>query len=492
MKVSRLFLISSSISLLYCILTICFIDYLSVPWTDEIGTADTAINVVLYGQWKSDVWLYIYQPLHAFFLIPWIFIFGISHTSVCSMNVIIAFISSCYIIRITERRKLFQNLGSLYIFISLFWLLVWHTNGRIDMLTMLFTIGVADNIIPDNGRSQMKMLAIMSFLLMMTSIYSIPVLLCGGLVLMCHYWKNRQIRLELTHKAICVICSMTFAFILILVFFYFDGHLFKYLQQFIRFNATISGDDTTFLEKIILAYSNWIPLILIIVGMIIFSFKKDRRGIISGIFIFIVPLIMIMAGRYKSYYYWLFIVPAIMLFVYSIDYISNRMYIKIFSFIALLLYPIKCVSSYLSPSESYNERIEKENFVRENVKFLTRGTEVYAFDALFYYPLVEQRTIINKEIRGMKKEPLPLEKFQNFANTINDKTKRDMIVKLFNKIENASEKEMKTGIIICFEDKQYMQDPCDKIFEYLKSLELNYSIVASKDNMRMVKYYKIE
>ena len=96
MKVSRLFLISSSISLLYCILTICFIDYLSVPWTDEIGTADTAINVVLYGQWKSDVWLYIYQPLHAFFLIPWIFIFGISHTSVCSMNVIIAFISSCY------------------------------------------------------------------------------------------------------------------------------------------------------------------------------------------------------------------------------------------------------------------------------------------------------------------------------------------------------------------------------------------------------------
>lgn len=492
MKMSRLFLISASISFLYCILTICFIDYLSAPWTDEIGTADTAINFVLYGEWKSDVWLYIYQPLHAFFLIPWIFIFGISHTSVCSMNVIIAFISSCYIIRITERRKLFQNLGSLYIFISLFWLLVWHTNGRIDMLTMLFTIGVADNIIPDNGRSQMKMLAIMSFLLMMTSIYSIPVLLCGGLVLMCHYWKNRQIRVELTQKLICVTCSMIIAFILILVFFYFDGHLFKYLHQFIRFNATISGDDTTFLEKIILAYSNWIPLILIIVGMIIFSIKKDRRGINSVLFVFFIPLIMIMAGRYKSYYYWLFIVPSIILFVYSIDNLSKRKYIKYLCYIILLFYPIRCISSYLSPSKLYYERIEKENFIRDNAIFFTRGTEVYAFDALFYYPLVEQRTIINKEIRGMKKEPLPMEKFQKFANTISDKSKREMIVNLFNKIEKASEKKMKNGIIICFEDKQYRQDPCEIILRYLKSLELNYSIVASKDNMRMVKYYEKE
>ena len=488
MKVSRLYLISSSISFLYCILTICFIDYLSVPWTDEIGTADTAINVVLYGQWKSDVWLYIYQPLHAFFLIPWIFIFGFSHASVCSINVFIAFISSCYIIRITERRKWFLSLGGLLIFISLFWLLVWHTNGRIDMLTMLFTIGVADNLIPDEGRSQMKMLAVMSFLLMMTSIYSIPVLVCGGLVLIYYYWKNRQIRLELTKKAICVTCSMTFAFILTLIFFYFDGHLIKYLHQFIRFNSTINGANTSFVEQIVLAYSYWIPLFLTIIGMIFSSLKKDKLGIIAGIFILFIPLIMIMSGRYKSYYYWLFIVPAIMLFAYSIDYLLNRKYLRIISYSVLFFYPAKCISSYINPSESYYERIEKEEFIRGNTKYFRKGSEVYAFDAMFYYPLVEQRAIINKEIRGMKKEPLPMEKFQNFANTINDNSKREIIVKLFNKIEKASEKEMKNGFIICFEDKQYRQDQCDMIINYLKSLDLKYSIVASKGNMRIIKF----
>ena len=169
-------------------------------------------------------------------------------------------------------------------------------------------------------------------------------------------------------------------------------------------------------------------------------------------------------------------------------YLLNRKYLRIIGYSVLFFYPAKCISSYINPSKSYYERIEKEEFIRGNTKYFRKGSEVYAFDAMFYYPLVEQRAIINKEIRGMKKEPLPMEKFQNFANTINDNTKREMIVKLFNKIEKASEKEMKNGFIICFEDKHYRQDQCDMIINYLKSLDLKYSIVASKGNMRIIKF----
>ena len=87
---SRKWLPVTAAGLLFAAVYMAIQDYIAVPWNDEIGTADTAVNYVLFGKWDSNVWHYTYNPLHAFLLIGWLKIFGISHAIVCNINVFIA------------------------------------------------------------------------------------------------------------------------------------------------------------------------------------------------------------------------------------------------------------------------------------------------------------------------------------------------------------------------------------------------------------------
>jgi len=128
------------------------IDYISFPWLDEIGTSDTAVNVTLYGNWVSHVWKYSYNPLHAFLLIPWLIIWGVSHLSVCSFTVLLSFISFVILLRILLKRSLLSTTLGVVVFTLLYWggleFARLITLGRIDILVMLFSILVVNELTP--------------------------------------------------------------------------------------------------------------------------------------------------------------------------------------------------------------------------------------------------------------------------------------------------------------------------------------------------------
>lgn len=473
-----------------CICSILALNFTSVPWTDEIGTADTAINFVLYGRWNSDVWVYMYQPLHALLLICWLKIWGISHVSVCAMNVIIAFGATCLILKELLKRNLLTNFLSVAIFVSLYWYFVPHSNGRIDMLTLLLTTGMVVNLVPFKGYTNYKKLGVYSFLLMASSIYSIPILLVGGVFLLLFYRRNRIERKILVRKFWVVFCVFSCTFLLVLVFFFIDHHPIKYLHQFISFNANAGKCNDSLIYRVLDAYKDIVPLILLAIGFFYALLKKNRILLVSSIFVFFIPFLMVLAGRYQLYYRWIFDVPVVAIFANVINSLKLSK-LKFIFILVIFLYPSQLLYAYIKPSKQVQLKIEREQFVLKNHKYFTPRMEVYALDGLFYYSLVKQRVNINYEIRGMKNDDLPYVKFEKFINkNIQDQNKRREYLSLFELMEDTSEKIMTNGIVLCSLNNNYGHVSYQDVLNFLSSQKIKFKVVAAKDDMRMIEFHK--
>ena len=163
-------------ALFYCILQ----NYIAVVWFDEICFSDTPINYILYGKWHSFVWNYTYNPLHAFLLMGWMKIFGISHASVCNMNILFALISFLIIEFSLINGNYIKKRSSGYILTILFWLGFTisgiMTKGRIDILIMLLTVILISFALKKNfSFKHYCIIFLTSYLLMMSGMYVIPI-----------------------------------------------------------------------------------------------------------------------------------------------------------------------------------------------------------------------------------------------------------------------------------------------------------------------------
>lgn len=395
---------SDLFSVIICVFCLLIITPCTIPWLDEIGTADTPINYVLYGQWSSDVWQYTYNPLHAFLLIGWISIFGISHTAVISLNFILTLVATLWLTRILYRRKLVTHYILQMAVVAFCWITVAFELGRIDMLLFVLTIGCADNLIPEDGRPFCRWrIAIYAFLLMLAGIYSIPILLAGMATLYIYYWRDTDIRRGILCQSIICLLSMIAAFLLVCAFYYRLGQLQTFISTYFFFSETASGTlfENSFIAKIQRAYTRSSqPLIVAAFCFILAIFRRKKGEIASSIFCLLIPSFLVLAGRYHSFYGWIFSAPAIALAATIVQRIERSRFYPWFLVSVILFITPKYDYYHKNSTNRYPKLQECERFIIDNQVLLQSSDDIAISDPFYYYPLVR----LGKHIRYPKNE----------------------------------------------------------------------------------------
>ena len=364
-KAQRYFSIGLGIALMFAIAYILCIDYISFPWRDELGTSDTAVNVALYGKWTSHVWKYSYNPLHAFLLIAWLKIWGVSHMTVCSFTVLLAFVGYAVLLRILQKRDLLTGMTGIVAFTLLYWggfnFAQLITYGRTDLLVMIFTILIVNELTPtkDGGFYHIKRwpTLVYAFLLMGASIYSIPLLCCYCLVLL-FTTMDKTVRQELKWRYLYAIIGFTVSFVLVCLFYYYVHGLFKFINSYLSFNATITHDDEGrgLIERLADAYRADIYAIIVLAAAVVLIVTQKelryKKIIASVIGVLCIPMLMVFAGRYRFYYLWIFYVPVLVIAGYAVDRLKKK-------WVSIAILALVVVSVSLRPvvlSQGFSEK----------------------------------------------------------------------------------------------------------------------------------------
>lgn len=483
------------LSFVICIVGVCSLNYIALPNGDEIGTADSAINFVLHNEWWSAVWIYTYHPLHNFILVPWLYIFGVSHVSVCALDIIIAFIASMVALKSLNERQLLVSHWSAILFVLLFWGLVPYYNGRIDNLLMLFSIGMVNQMLPSsvrNGYSK-KTLFFYSFMLTMTGIYTLPAIFFLGLCLLIYYWKEKEQRNELIQKAKIVIVSCFIAFILVCLFYLYNQRLLRFLQTYIRFNSNFNKGMAnmrahfTIGSMIINGYNNIIPILLSLSGIIVGGLRKNWNLFWLSTFVILIPVILSLAGHYVSYYYWTFNVFATFIFVYVL-YLEKKKYILVLvTFLAAINYLYPLVQKFIDRPTNIEIIQSLSQFLDKNKCYLKDSTYVHfeaQADAPFYYLLQDYPVKISGKVRFLETYVAPELVFKKtMESKVKDPEYRKTIMNIFYKIENTVDPPLDSGLIIISGDKRY-----NDLIVNLKKRRIPFTCVSTYEQYKLIKF----
>lgn len=489
------FRVGVSLSLIICIVGVCSLNYLALPSGDEIGTADSAINFVLHKEWWSAVWVYTYHPLHNFILVPWLYIFGVSHVSVCALDIIIAFMASIVALKALTERMILKSTWLAVIFVLLFWGLVPYYNGRIDNLLMLFSIGMVDQMLPSSERSgySKRLLFFYSFMLTMTGIYTLPAIFFLGICLVIYYWKDVSQKKELIQKAQIIIVSCLLAFAFVCLFYLYNQRLLRFLQTYIRFNSNFNKGMAnmrvhfTTRSMIINGYSNIIPILFSLSGIIVGYLRKNRNLLWLSVFVLLIPVILSLAGHYVIYYYWTFNVFAIFILVYVLFLVRKKYVITLVTIFAAVLYIYPLVQSFTN-RPSNNEIVQSlGQFLKKNKGYLKDNTYVHfeaQVEAPFYYLLQDYPVKISGKVRFLEDYIAPELVFRKtMESKVKDPKLRKKIMNIFYKIENTVDPPLDRGLIIISGEKRY-----NDLVTNLKKKRVPFTCVSTYKEYKLIKF----
>jgi hypothetical protein len=423
-SLNKLFTFGAIISVLFVLINLLTLNWFPLPWLDEVGTSDTSINVVLYGKWFSTAWQYSYNLLHAFLLISWIWIFGVSHAAVISLNIVIALILCILLLNTLIKYKIISSYWALILFQIMFWgssILSWNFRcGRIDVLIMLFTYLVIIeilNVALFNKKGYIK-LFISSLLLFFSGIPSVPLIIYFLFILFISLKQSRKVIFKQTF---IFISACFVAFCLISIFYYFNNSVLRYWGTFICFNATIKG-DTSFLNRIIVSYKyNAEALIFSFVNIIIVLYFLHKRIVslkniivVFGFACLFIPFMITLAGRYQVYYSWMFYIPSFIITIILFEKTSPifKVSISIITlFIFLIGFPfslyngdklnIKRINQFISKQPISSKSIVISDFIPYFV--LKNTTDKCYFPAVCSEIKAEKADSINLSDKGYGK-----------------------------------------------------------------------------------------
>ena len=286
----------------------------SPGWGDEIYTADTAVNLALYGDWISHNWPYSYHPLHLWLLTPWLRAFGVSHFSVCFFDVIWA-LAACVAANIVlVRRQILRSMCAVLLFDLLFWggaNMLWTIlSGRIDMLVLFWTILTVDALlapVTDERRHGIK-LGIYALALSLSGIYSIPLI---GVVWLLVLAKPGEGRRRMLFRGLVCVSAGVCAFVLVCGYYLWHRAIFRYLYTTFWHCSTLSGQKLG-------SAASWSDCYLVepvaLVGYVVAlaaCWRWARRETNWQMLLLVgaIPGLMVFFGRYALYYHWLFYLP---------------------------------------------------------------------------------------------------------------------------------------------------------------------------------------
>ncbi|MDR1563024.1 MAG: hypothetical protein LBS54_08125, partial [Dysgonamonadaceae bacterium] len=234
-----------AVSLFFIVLNLFTLAWTPLTWIDEIMFVDSPVNFILDGQWRTTAWwgengkVYsTYPPLCQFLLVPWIYLFGVSPTSLRSLNIVIVFFISLLIYRFMRDKSIIKNHYTLLLFLLLFWcggMFSWiYRNGRVDVLNMLcttaFITGYYYNI-------RKWFLALFAFLIVISGIQACPYVFG---ILVCIYFLQPD-KKRTKNAIFMLIAGSLFGLLFMSVFFYLQGHLLSFYSRCFLFSGSFNN-----------------------------------------------------------------------------------------------------------------------------------------------------------------------------------------------------------------------------------------------------------
>ena len=347
------------------------------PWIDEVMFVDTPMHYVKGAGWTTHSWYSIanqepfmlYPPLYSMILVPWMTAFGTSLLACRSLNVVITLFIGWGLIRILQQLNLKMSFFQILLLIILLWytrdMVFMYSNGRPDLMGALFLVIIVNEMIHTVKVGKRKWrIIVLSALLMTTAIQAavclVVLLLLSFLVLENQGDRSMIARIEritrpvpliLKHLAYLSLSGIILGFIMNCAFMAYHGHLISFLVNIFSYSGSakaiaafilpmmgdcIDIDATYFMGKLskmgvesplyirlLSAFSRAAYLVLLIADFVflLLYLKRIKKEpyyiIIKCLFVMTIgiPLLMVLAGRYESYYYWMSYLPLFMLTV---------------------------------------------------------------------------------------------------------------------------------------------------------------------------------
>lgn len=454
------------VNIALAVATLMLAAHTTFPWCDELVLADNPARWAIGGSFDGRVWPCTYNFLYPALLSVWFKVFGVSHFTTVSLSVLAAFLTVSAILHIAKRRKLFNGALASSTFIVLFWC-GWNlnqiiTNGRLDALTMLMTVLFADSLIPDPNRTENRRTilstALYAGLLMLTSVYMLPLLFVLGLgILIIDPISDRATTIR---KGIAAAVAIIAAYIFIAAFYFRQHELIRFLGFYIYFN-TITGFKADPLPiRIVRAYLfNREALALAVISFVLFapraSLRPPRSSLLAFIFTLAIPLIMIFGGRYEPYYSWAFYLP---LAIICISLVAKCRHAKLSCAILIIIGIGMFISNqanrWRQTTEARSHFVECDAFVREHPEIFKTGNDIVVADDVygdtaFFYPLL--RSGARPWFRGVETltAPCDREKFDvGLSLLIKDDVKRREILDSVSNLQHYMPTFPESGYIL--------------------------------------------
>ena len=353
------------------------------PWIDEVMMLDTSYNAAVHGSWETTAWYRVvgqypfstYPPLYQMVATAWIWLFGGGLVTVRSMNLLFAFVLGGICLRLMKRHGLPLTTWTIALFTVLLWgtsEMAWmYRNGLPDILCALvfvLTIMAVDNYLSTKSTTTCVAVIASSALLLCSGVQSAAYLLAVWLFffIAAKRWRRENVRL-----LILLLTGILLGLILVTLFMLAHGRLAAFISSIVQYSATLSSITLTllpwaggvfgfdsepytqkllelstesgFLERLstIAEYRSFVILSIVVMVAYGFVYRNNIRKLLSdkGFIMlpcaFYVPFIMILAGRFPSYYHWMAFIPLLI----SITSLAarHRLWCAVFGVVAVLL-----------------------------------------------------------------------------------------------------------------------------------------------------------
>ena len=331
------------------------------PWIDEVMFIDTPMNYVKGMGWTTHSWysvanqepFMLYPPLYSMILVPWMTAFGTSIFACRSLNVVITLFIGWGLIKVLQQLNLKISIIQILLHIIILWytsdMVFMYSNGRPDLMGALFLVLIANEMIYaiKSGKRKWSVLVLSAFL--MTT--AIQAAVCLVILLLLSFLVLDTYRKEIKYLAFMSASGIFLGFIINCVFMAYHGHLMSFVVNIFSYSGSAKaiatfilpmmgdclgidvayfmgklskmGIESPLYMRLLSAFTRPAYLALLIADFVFLllylkSLKQEPYyRIIRYLFIMTIgiPLLMVLIGRYESYYYWMAYLPLFMLTV---------------------------------------------------------------------------------------------------------------------------------------------------------------------------------
>ena len=376
--------------------TLAVLNSTTFMWYDELAMCDGVFMKALHGLSWSGVWACSYNPLYPMSLVVWVKLFGASHFSVCSFTVVLGYVATLVIASIAHKRKWWDGPLPDCAFVFLFWG-GWHfswilSNARVDILVLLLSALFADALTGHRDvEARVLPVFFWSVLLFLAAPYTLPLLFFYGVFLLVIQGGRR---VALIKRGWAAAAGFGVGFLITAVYYLLQHDIIRLLGSYVYFNSITGYAPTPFWRKVTDGYLFDFSALMAIIAAFTMWVFIPRRVRPYAVFAALIPFLMVLGGRYESYYSWIFYVPAVVLLVAAASRCSRRVVVAL-SVVGAVSCIVHLVVSCVRAADARANRESCRLFVERNAKLFSGAEDVVVAADLdgntgFYYPLVEQ------------------------------------------------------------------------------------------------------